>query len=236
MNDGMLSVFQQGVSLLFSFDPDVWAIIAVSFSVSMRAMALTLIPCILMGFGLAVTRFPGRHTLISLCQTLQAIPTVVVGLVTYLLLFRQGVLGDLRWLFSQNAMVMAQVMLAAPVLVSLSYGAFSGGDWRAWETARTLGASRIRAFLTLCHELRAPLLEAIIAAFSRIITEVGASMLVGGNIHNLTRNIPTAIALETSKGEFAQAAALGIVLLILALMINFSLSSLRSQQESLRRG
>ncbi len=236
MNDGMFSVFQQGLTLLLSFDPDVWAIIGVSFSVSLRAMAIILLPSVLLGFALAVSRFPGRGVVISLFQTMQAIPTVVVGLITYLLLFRQGVLGDLRWLFTQNAMVLAQVFLAMPVLVSLSYGAFSSGDWRAWETARTLGAPRHKAFFTLCHELRAPLLVAVIAAFSRIITEVGASMLVGGNIHNVTRNIPTAIALETSKGEFAQAAALGTVLLLLALMINFSLGSLRNQQEGLRRG
>ncbi|SHI03795.1 ABC transporter permease [Ferrimonas marina] len=236
MNEGILATVQQGLALLLTFDPDVWTIIAVSFSVSVKALLLVLPFTIALGFALAVGRFPGRWFTISMFQTLQAIPTVVVGLAVYLMLYRQGPLGDLRWLFSQNAMVLAQMLLAIPVLVSLSYGAFASGDWRAWETARTLGANRLQAFFVFCHELRAPLLVAVIAAFSRIITEVGASMLVGGNIQNVTRNIPTAIALETSKGEFAQAVALGTVLLVLALILNFSLGSLRSRQEGLRRG
>ncbi|TKB50992.1 ABC transporter permease subunit [Ferrimonas sediminicola] len=231
-----LDTLQQAVGLLLSFDYKVWSIILVSFTVSAKALGLCLIPAISAGFVLAQGRFPGRHTLIALFQTLQAIPTVVVGLMVYLLLFRQGPMGDLRWLFTQNAMVMGQILLATPVLVSTSYAAFAGGDWRAWETARTLGASKLRAFLTLCHELRVPLMVAIIAAFSRIITEVGSSMLVGGNIQNLTRNMPTAIALETSKGEFAQAAALGMVLVLLALLLNFSLSALRGKQEHRHRG
>ncbi|TKB55005.1 ABC transporter permease [Ferrimonas aestuarii] len=231
-----LETVQQAFSLLLSFDSKVWSIILVSFSVSVRALALCILPAILAGFVLAQGRFFGRHFLITLFQTLQAIPTVVVGLMVYLLLFRQGPLGDLRWLFTQEAMMLGQVMLATPVLVSTSYAAFASGDWRAWETARTLGATKLRAFMTLCHELRAPLLVAIVAAFSRIITEVGSSMLVGGNIQNLTRNMPTAIALETSKGEFAQATALGIVLVALALILNFLLGSLKGRQEHRRNG
>ncbi|WP_298441132.1 ABC transporter permease [uncultured Ferrimonas sp.] len=236
MSDGFLVHILEGIRLLLSFDAEVWDIIGVSFTVSSQALLLALPGAILLGFLLAVTRFPGRWLLISLFQTLQAVPTVVVGLLVYLLLYRQGPLGELRWLFTQPAMIMAQFMLAFPLLVSLSYGTFASADWRAWETARTLGASVSRAFWVLCHELKAPLLVAVISAFSRVITEVGASMLVGGNIAQVTRNIPTAIALETSKGAFAQAIALGTVLLLLALFLNFAVGTLRHRHDRLARG
>ncbi|QIZ78014.1 ABC transporter permease [Ferrimonas lipolytica] len=236
MNQGFLANVLEGLRLLVTFDADVWDVIGVSFTVSSQALLLALPGAICIGFLLATTRFPGRWICVSLFQTLQAVPTVVVGLLVYLLLYRQGPLGDLRWLFSQPAMIMAQFMLAFPLLVSLCYGAFASADWRAWETARTLGAGKFRAFLVLCHELRAPLWVAVISGFSRVITEVGASMLVGGNIQHVTRNIPTAIALETSKGSFAQAIALGTVLLLLALILNFTVGSLRHQRDSLARG
>ncbi|MGL5471126.1 MAG: ABC transporter permease, partial [Shewanella sp.] len=137
--------------------------------------------------------------------------------------------GELKWLFTQQGMILGQMLICAPVLIAMSQAAFTSVDRRAWETARTLGASWLRAVWTLCRELRMPLLLAVVAAFSRILTEVGCSMMVGGNILHLTRNIPTAIALETSKGDFAQAIALGLVLLILALILNFALGSLRGK-------
>ncbi|GGQ05228.1 ABC transporter permease [Shewanella litoralis] len=229
MSDGWLALLQQAFSLLLSFDPDVWAIINISFSVSFAALLITIIPSIILGFILAFSHFRGRWVVTNLIQTLQSIPTVVIGLLVYLLLTRQGVLGDLKWLFTQQGMILGQMLICAPVMVALSQAAFSSVDRRAWETSRTLGASWLRAVWTLCQELRVPLLLAIIAAFSRILTEVGCSMMVGGNIMNVTRNIPTAIALETSKGDFAQAIALGLVLLILALVLNFILGSLRGK-------
>ncbi|WP_028117056.1 ABC transporter permease [Ferrimonas senticii] len=236
MGESFLVNVLEGLRLLVTFDAEVWDIIGVSFTVSGKALAMALPTAILIGFGLAIFRFPGHWLLVSLFQTLQAIPTVVVGLLVYLMLYRFGPLGDLRWLFSQPAMVMAQFFLAFPLLVSLSYGTFSSADWRAWETARTLGAGPIRAFWVLCCELKAPLLVAVISGFSRVITEVGASMLVGGNIQNVTRNIPTAIALETSKGTFAQAIALGTVLMVLALLLNFAVGTLRRSNDRPVRG
>lgn len=229
MSEGWLALLQQAFGLLLSFDPDVWSIIYVSFSVSFAALLITLIPSIMLGFLLAFTHFPGRWIVTNLVQTLQSIPTVVIGLLVYLLLTRNGAMGDLKWLFSQNGMIFGQMLICAPVLVALSQAAFTSVDRRAWETSRTLGANWLRAIWTVCRELRAALLLAVIAAFSRILTEVGCSMMVGGNIMNVTRNIPTAIALETSKGDFAQAIALGLVLLILALVLNFSLGSLRGK-------
>lgn len=229
MSEGWLALLQQAFSLLLSFDPDVWSIISVSFSVSFAALLITLIPSIMLGFLLAFTHFPGRWIVTNLVQTLQSIPTVVIGLLVYLLLTRNGVMGDLKWLFSQNGMIFGQMLICAPVLIALSQAAFTSVDRRAWETSRTLGANWLRAIWTVCRELRAALLLAVVAAFSRILTEVGCSMMVGGNIMNVTRNIPTAIALETSKGDFAQAIALGLVLLILALILNFALGSLRGK-------
>ncbi|AZG34214.1 MAG: ABC transporter permease [Shewanella psychromarinicola] len=229
MSDGWLVLLQQAFSLLLSFDPHVWAIINISFSVSFAALLITIIPSMMLGFILAFSHFRGRWIVTNLVQTLQSIPTVVIGLLVYLLLTRNGVLGDLKWLFTQKGMILGQMLICAPVLIALSQAAFASVDRRAWETSRTLGASWLRAIWTLCRELRGPLLLAIIAAFSRILTEVGCSMMVGGNIMNVTRNIPTAIALETSKGDFAQAIALGLVLLILALVLNFILGSLRGK-------
>ncbi|WP_372941225.1 ABC transporter permease [Shewanella sp.] len=229
MSEGWLALLQQAFSLLLSFDPDVWAIINISFSVSFAALLITIIPSIIFGFILAFSHFSGRWIVINLVQTLQSIPTVVIGLLVYLLLTRNGALGDLKWLFTQKGMILGQMLICAPVLIALSQAAFSSVDRRAWETSRTLGASWLRAVWTLCRELRVPLLLAIVAGFSRILTEVGCSMMVGGNIMNVTRNIPTAIALETSKGDFAQAIALGLVLLILALVLNFLLGSLRGK-------
>ncbi|MBR9728639.1 ABC transporter permease [Shewanella intestini] len=229
MSEGWLSLLQQAFSLLLSFDHDVWSIINISFSVSFAALLITLIPSLALGFVLAFTQFRGRWLVTNLVQTLQSIPTVVIGLLVYLLLTRNGVLGDLKWLFTQKGMILGQMLICAPVLIALSQAAFSSVDRRAWETARTLGVAWPKAVYVLCRELRVPLLLAVIAAFSRILTEVGCSMMVGGNIMNVTRNIPTAIALETSKGDFAQAIALGLVLLILALILNFTLGTLRGK-------
>ncbi|MDF0533455.1 ABC transporter permease [Shewanella yunxiaonensis] len=227
MTEGWLALIQQAFRLLFTLDPEVWSIISVSFSVSFAALLITLIPSLVLGFTLAFSRFRGHWIVINLVQTLQSIPTVVIGLLVYLLLTRNGTLGDLRWLFTQKGMILGQMMICAPVLIAMSHAAFTSVDKRAWETCRTLGASWLGAVWIICRELRVPLLMAIIAAFSRIVTEVGCSMMVGGNIDHVTRNIPTAIALETSKGDFAQAIALGLVLLILALILNFMLGILR---------
>ena len=230
MNEGWLALLQQALSLLFSLDPDVWSIISVSFSVSFAALLITLVPSMVLGFVLAFAHFPGKLFVTNLVQTLQSIPTVVIGLLVYLILTRNGPLGDLKWLFTQEGMILGQMLICAPVMIAMSQAAFTSVDRRAWETSRTLGASWFSAVWTVCRELRMPLLLAIVAAFSRILTEVGCSMMVGGNILNVTRNIPTAIALETSKGDFAQAIALGLVLLILALILNFALGSLRGKE------
>ena len=158
--------------------------------------------------------------LVTIFNTLLSVPAVVVGLTLYLLLSRQGPLGDLKLLFTQTAMVMGQIVLCAPILVAMSHSALQAADKRAWETTRTLGANVFFAALTIMRETRFGLLAALLAGFGRVVAEVGASMMLGGNILHYTRNIPTAIALETAKGEFAQGIALGLVLVSLTFVLN----------------
>lgn len=206
--------------LLFSGDRDLWIIIFTSFSVSLNAILVAAPFAFVVAFLMAHLRYPGRRAMIAGFSALQSIPAVVVGLTVYLVFSRSGPLGDLRLLFTHTAMVVGQILLSFPLLVGLSHAAFQAADRRVWETSVTLGATPGRAFLTLVHEVRFGLIAALIAGFGRIIAEVGCSMMVGGNILGYTRNIPTAIALETTKGEFAQAIALGMVLLTLALLLN----------------
>ena len=221
--DSLGEATAQALVLLLRRDTELWEIIGISFRVSLSAITIAIPPALLVAFLLAHLEFPGRRILISLFNTLLALPAVVIGLTVYLLLSRQGPLGDWRLLFTQSAMIIAQIMLSFPILVSMSHAAFQSADQRAWETARTLGISPLRAFFMVVGEVRFGLLAAILAGFGRIIAEVGASMMVGGNILHHTRNIPTAIALETSKGNFAQGIALGIVLLLMAFILNLSL-------------
>ena len=218
--DLLISSIVEAFRLLFSGDAETWRIVAISFSVSTTAILAAVPPALLIAFALAYGRFPGRRLLISLFNTFLYIPAVVIGLTLFILLARQGPLGDFRLLFTQTAMVMGQFLLALPILVCMLHAALQAGDRAAWETARTLGAGPLRAFVTVLYEIRFGLLAAVLTAYGRIVSEVGASMMLGGNIAEYTRNIPTAIALETSRGAFAEGIALGAVLLALAFLLN----------------
>lgn len=222
--DTLSAATAESFRLLFSGDMALWVIIFTSFSVSVKAILIAAPMAFVVAFLMAHLRYPGRRAMIAGFSALQSIPAVVVGLTVYLVLSRSGPLGDLKLLFTHTSMVIGQILLSLPLLVALSHAAFQAADRRVWETAVTLGAKPYRAFLTLIHEVRFGLVAALIAGFGRIIAEVGCSMMVGGNILGYTRNIPTAIALETTKGEFAQAIALGMVLLTLALLLNGMLS------------
>lgn len=206
--------------LLFSGDADVWEIVGISFRVSSIAILSAIPPALAIAFVLAYGNFFGRRLLISLFNTFLSVPAVVIGLTLFILLSRQGPLGEWKLLFTQSAMVIGQFFLCLPILVSMAHAAFQAADRRAWETARTLGANPAYAFITLLYEIRFGLMAAMLAGYGRIISEVGASMMLGGNIAHYTRNIPTAIALETSKGNFAEGIALGAVLLFLAFLLN----------------
>jgi len=214
------AVTLEALGLVFSGDPAVWEIIGISFKTTTLALAIAVLPALAIAFILAHLNFPGRRLLVAVFNALLSVPAVVVGLTFYLLLSRQGPFGDLQLLFSQPAMVIGQIALSFPILVAMQHSAFQSVERRAWETARTLGLSRLAAFGLIMREAKFGLWGAVLAAYGRIIAEVGASMMLGGNILHHTRNIPTAIVLETRKGDFAQGIALGFVLLVMAFTLN----------------
>jgi tungstate transport system permease protein len=181
------------------------------------------------GLWLGLKRFRGRQLLIALLNTLMAMPTVVVGLLLFGLLSRQGPFGPLGLLFTPLAMIAGQSVLATPIVANLVLAAVTGADRRIINTALTLGASRLQAAIKLLSEVRFGVMAAVIAGFGRVIAEVGVAMMLGGNIRNSTRTMTTAIALETSKGEFAFGLALGVILLSVALVVNLFLNSLQQR-------
>ncbi|HKQ24413.1 MAG TPA: ABC transporter permease [Burkholderiales bacterium] len=226
---GLLDTTREAFLLLFSGDRTLWGIVWVSIKVSVLALILAGPLAVAMGFVLAYVVFPGRRLLVILVQVFQSFPTVVVGLLLYLLLSRQGPLGALHLLFTQPAMILGQMAIVFPVLAAYTLTAVQGADPRAYETAVSLSAGRLRAAMTTLREVRFGVMAAVFMGFGRIISEIGCSLMVGGNIAGHTRNIPTAIALETSKGEFAQGVALGIVLIVLALSVNVALAAVQGQ-------
>jgi len=181
------------------------------------------------GLWLGLNRFRGRQILLALLNTLMALPTVVVGLLLFGLLSRQGPLGPLGLLFTPLAMIVGQTVLATPIVANLVLAAVTGADQRIINTALTLGASRFQAAIQLLREIRFGVMAAVIAGFGRVIAEVGVAMMLGGNIRNSTRTMTTAIALETSKGEFAFGLALGMLLLSVALLVNLFLNVLQQR-------
>jgi tungstate transport system permease protein len=208
------------LGLVFSGDSALWAIIGISFKTTAVALLIGVLPALGLAFILAHLDFPGRRLLVAIFNSLLSVPAVVIGLTFYLLLSRQGPFGDLHLLFTQPAMIIGQIALSFPILVSMQHSAFQSLELRAWETARTMGLGRLHSFWLIMREVRFGLWGAVLAAYGRIVAEVGASMMLGGNILNHTRNIPTAIALETRKGDFAQGVALGFVLLVMAFTLN----------------
>lgn len=181
------------------------------------------------GLWLGLNRFRGRQLLITLLNTMMALPTVVVGLLLFGLFSRQGPLGPMGLLFTPWAMISGQVVLATPIVANLVLTAVTGADSRIINTALTLGASQFQAARQLLREIRFGVMAAVIAGFGRVIAEVGIAMMLGGNIRNSTRTMTTAIALETSKGEFAFGLALGIVLMTVALLVNLGLNILQQR-------
>ncbi|TFW10234.1 ABC transporter permease subunit [Oxalobacteraceae bacterium OM1] len=219
----LLSAIHDAFGLLLSGDAALWRIIWVSLKTTFVALLIAAPLAVAAGYAIAVHKFPGRRLVTWLAQASLSLPTVLIGLLLYLLLSRQGPLGGLHWLFSQSGIIAGQVLIAIPVLVAFSLAAVQAADPRLAETAVTLGASRWRVMFTVLHEARFGVMAALINGFGRVVSEIGCAIMVGGNIAGETRTITTAIALETSKGEFAQGIALGIVLVVIALAINAAL-------------
>lgn len=214
---------QKAISLIFTANREVFSIVLVSLKVSCTAIIFAIIIGVPLGFIVATRQFPGKRTIATILNTLMALPTVVVGLTVYTFLSRRGPLGTFGLLFSKKAMIIGQIILATPIIAALTMSTIEGVDTRLRKTALTLGATRTQAAWAVLYEAKFGLIAAIIAGFGRIISEVGSAMMLGGNIRGSTRTITTAIALETSKGEFGLGIALGIILMIIALGINILL-------------
>lgn len=217
---------------MFYFDSEIWQITWLSLQVSGLATLISLLIGLPLGTWLALGRFAGRKLAISAMNTGMALPPVVVGLGVSILLWRSGPLGDLRLIYTPIAIVIAQVVIAAPVMTGLTVAALQQIDPRLRLQLLGLGASRWQVIVALWREARLPLLAALMAAFGSVISEVGASMMVGGNIRGQTRVLTTAIVLETGKGEFDAAIALSILLLVVAFWVNAALTWIQQQQAS----
>lgn len=225
----LLEAVQQAFARLFAGDAELWTIVWISLKVSLTALAIATPFAVALGFYVASNRFRGRRFVITLLQGLLSFPTVVVGLILYLLLSRSGPMGAWHLLFTQDAMIIGQAIIAFPVLAAFTLAAVHGADPRLRETAVSLGAGPLRSALTSLYEVRFAVIAGVLNGFGRVISEVGCSMMVGGNIAGLTRNIPTAIALETSKGDFAQGIALGAVLMAFALGVTALLGLVQTE-------
>lgn len=221
--------FLHAIELIFAFDRDVLNAVWTSLYTSSCAIVLAASIGIPVGVWIGLCRFRGRRLLVTLLNTLMALPTVVVGLVLFGVFSRQGPLGSLGLLFTPLAMIVGQMVLATPIVANFVLAAVKGSDERIINTALTLGATRFQASVQLLKEIRFGVMAAVIAGFGRVIAEVGVAMMLGGNIRNSTRTMTTAIALETSKGEFAFGLALGIVLLTVALIVNLILNLLQQR-------
>lgn len=224
---------QRAITLLTSGDPEVWEITALSIRISGIATMISLLLGLTAGTWLALGRLPGQRFLISLVNTGMALPPVVVGLWVAIFLWRSGPLGNFHLIYTPIAIIIAQTIIAAPVITGLTVSALQQLDPRLRLQLLGLGASRLQMVTRLWREARLPLLAAAMAGFGSVISEIGASMMVGGNIRHQTRVLTTAIVLETGKGDFSMAIALGFLLLLLAYLVNLAMTWI--QQSGVRK-
>lgn len=227
--DYILTSLSSALGMIIHLNREVLNAVGTSLYTSLTAILVAAVSGVPFGAAVGLLRFPGRGVVLTLLNTLLALPTVVVGLVLFGLFSRQGPLGPLGLLFTPWAMVAGQIVLSAPIVANYTVAAVAGADPRILPTAQTLGAGRFRGTWQLLQEVRYGVMAAIVAGFGRVIAEVGVAMMLGGNIRGYTRTMTTAIALETSKGEFAFGLALGIVLLGVALIVNLFLHLLQQR-------
>jgi tungstate transport system permease protein len=220
----LLEAFANALRLLWEMDPELRQIVLLTLRVTGTALLLATVMGLPLGVLLGLRqRLPARGCLLPIVYTGMGLPPVVAGLFVYLLLSNQGPLGNLRWLFTPNAMIAAQTVIALPLVIGLTIAAVQSVDPLIHRQVKALGATRWQLAWTILLEARIGVLAAIVAAFGRIVAEVGAVMLVGGNIQTQTRVLTTAIVLETRKGNFALALALGFILMGLAFLLNFTM-------------
>ena len=228
--DFIVEGIQKAFQLIFTLDKEIFIIVLLSLRVSLTAVVLASLLGVYLGFLMAVKDYWGKRFSVSLVNTLLALPTVVIGLIVYSLISRRGPLGIFGLLYTPSAMIIGQFILATPIIIALTHSAVQGIDKRVRNTALTLGATESQSAWMVIKEARYAVLAAVITGFGRVIAEVGAAMMLGGNIKGSTRTITTAIALETSKGEFGFGIALGIILLIIAFSVNILLHYFQSKE------
>jgi tungstate transport system permease protein len=221
--DGIVKALQ----LLFQGDRETFSAVLTTVQVSFLSMSASLLAGVPLGYCLGYLDFPGKKSLRTVVDTMLALPTVFIGLLVYAFISSRGPLGEFGLLFTLSGIAIGQAILALPIVIALTATAIESLDHSLRLTLLSLGASGKQIFLTILWEARLGLLVAAVTATGRVLTEVGISMMVGGNIKWHTRTITTAIALETNKGQFATGIALGLILLIIAFAINLSLSFLR---------
>ncbi len=234
MDGFLLKSLAEAAQMLWSLDPELYFVVYVSLYVSFFSTLIASILGIPLGFLVAVKEFRGKRAVITILNTLLALPTVVIGLFAYAFLSRKGVLGDLGLLYTPWAIVVGQVVLILPWVATFTLTAVSRIDARYRRTAMTLGANIWQTSLSIAREARYGILAAIIAAFGRAIAEIGIAMMLGGNIKGFTRTMTTAMALEHNKGEFILALGLGIVLLSISLFMNIFMQLVQGRYGSAR--
>ncbi|MCX5873622.1 MAG: ABC transporter permease [Deltaproteobacteria bacterium] len=216
----LIESFYKAILLVFHLDPEVYQIVWTSIYISFWSTILSASIGIPLGALLALKTFRGKSAVVLLLNTSMALPTVVIGLFCYALLSRMGPLGDFGFLFTPTGMIFGLFILAAPIATNLTVAAIQSLDKRLMLTCKLLGATPVQEFFLIVKEARFAVMAAVVIAFGRVISEVGIAMMLGGNIRGLTRTMTTAIALETSKGEFELGLALGFILMSVAFAIN----------------
>ena len=227
--DFLTDSFLSALLLIWSRDPELLLIIQVSLKVSGTSTLIASLVGVPSGFLIAFQTFPGKRLLITVLNTLLALPTVVVGLFVYAFLSRRGVFGTFDLLYTQKAMIIGQVILIVPIVTTFTISAISRIDDSYRKTALTLGANIVQTAWVIVREARFGIVAAIILAFGRVIAEVGISMMLGGNAKGFTRTMTTAMALEYDKGEFVLSIALGLVLLIISFGVNVCLNYIQGR-------
>ena len=228
--DFILNGFYEAFLLLYHLDSETLDAIYNTILTSSISIIISTLIGLPAGFALGYFNFWGKKSIKLICDTLLAFPTVVVGLVVYAFISSQGPLGEYGLLFSNEGVIIGQTLLALPIIISLSSSVVENMDSRLSLTLRSFALSKTQMIATTLWELRHSLLSVVITAYARIVSEIGIAMMIGGNIKWHTRTITTAISLETNKGEFSLAIALGIVLVIITLCINLALSFLRRKE------
>ena len=219
--------FNEAIELLVSGNESVYSAITTTITVSSWSLMISLIIGLPLGFFLGYYNFPGKAVVRTIVDTLLALPTVVIGLIAYTMLSQVGPFGSFGLLFTQEAIIIGQIVLGLPIIIALTASQVETVDKRLYVSLKGLGASSRQILVATLIEARFGLMTAAMTAYGRIITEIGISMMVGGNIKYHTRTVTTAIALETGKGEFVTGIALGLVLFIVALSVNIALSVLK---------